>query len=223
MENKSNGYWKIPVVIGVLLLLAAIGLALYNFWDANRAAEASREILDQLQVVIENTPQLPEEPEAPEEETEEEKEYELIDGMWAVKVDKYSYIATLAVPEMQLEVPVMSKWDYTRLRVSPCRYSGSYVTNDLVICAHNYAKHFNRLLVIEPGTEVILTTTRGEVIRYEVTEVGRMEPDQTAEMIENRRNSTNPANWDMTLFTCYPGGETRRYVRCKRILEAPVA
>ena len=58
-------------------------------------------------------------------------------------VDGYNYIGILEIPSLELTFSVMDGWDYTRLKISLCVYSGSYKTNDLVICAHNYARHFS--------------------------------------------------------------------------------
>ena len=58
-------------------------------------------------------------------------------------VDGYNYIGILEIPSLELTFSVMDGWDYTRLKISLCVCSGSYKTNDLVICAHNYARHFS--------------------------------------------------------------------------------
>ena len=37
-----------------------------------------------------------------------------------------------------LELPIMSDWDYGRLKIAPCRYYGSVRGENLVLMAHNY-------------------------------------------------------------------------------------
>lgn len=55
------------------------------------------------------------------------------------------YIGVLSIPSLELELPVISQWDYPALKVAPCRYSGSLYQDNLIICAHNYASHFGKL------------------------------------------------------------------------------
>ena len=58
------------------------------------------------------------------------------------EIQGYDYIAVLYIPVLELELPVMDQWDYTRLTVAPCRYTGSIYSNDLVIAGHAYEPHF---------------------------------------------------------------------------------
>ena len=51
-------------------------------------------------------------------------------------------IGILEIPALDLELPVISSWSYSSLRLAPCRYSGSAYKGDLVIAAHNYQSHF---------------------------------------------------------------------------------
>lgn len=117
----------------------------------------------------------------------------------------YSYIGYLSIPELGLELPVMSDWSYPRLRVAPCRYSGSTKTDDLVILAHNYARHFGRLRRLSPGDAIIFTDMNGVVTRYRVVELEEMSPYAVADMTSGE--------YDLTLFTCTYGGRTRFAIR----------
>ena len=84
-------------------------------------------------------------------------------------VDGYNYIGILEIPSLELTFSVMDGWDYTRLKISPCVYSGSYKTNDLVICAHNYARHFSPGKWIDMGADVYLITVDRKVYQYRIT------------------------------------------------------
>ena len=116
----------------------------------------------------------------------------------------------------------MDRWDYTRLKISPCVYSGSYKTDDLVICAHNYARHFSPVKRIDIGADVYLITVDCRVYHYQVTNRETLQPGAVENMIENTNNTTDETvtnEWDLTLFTCNTGGQTRCAVRCARIRE----
>lgn len=120
-------------------------------------------------------------------------------------IGDYSYIGYLSIPDLGLELPVMSQWSYPRLRVAPCRYSGSTRTDDLVILAHNYARHFGRLRRLSPGDAIIFTDMNGAVTRYRVVELEEMSPYAVADMTSGE--------YDLTLFTCTYGGRTRFAIR----------
>ena len=124
-------------------------------------------------------------------------------------IDGYDYIGILTLPSLELELPVMSEWDYTRLRINPCRYSGSVYLRNMVICAHNYNSHFGRLPDLSIGDELALTDMDGNVFRYRVAEMTTLQPMAVTEMTDS--------GWDLTLFTCTVGGRTRVTVRCEQI------
>ena len=199
------------ILLGLLLLAAAIALTAYNIWDGKRAKDASDTIAAELDDRMPEPTRAPEfEPNPTEMPTEE--------------IDGYLYIGELDIPSRDLHLPVMADWDYERLRISPCRYSGSYYTDDLVICAHNYARHFSPIRWVEPGEEVYFTNVEGKVYRYEVTNRETVQPTSISQMIENQNNSLiggngNAGDWDLTLFTCNTGGQTRCAVRCARVAD----
>ena len=210
MRKNSKG--NILIFLGILMILGAVGLAGYNFWDANRAREAAEQITDQLIDKIDESVK-DEETAAPYVDPNTPMPVEVIDG--------YEYIGILEIPSEDLSLPVMNEWDYTRLKISPCRFTGSYYSDDLVICAHNYDKHLGRLLNIDLGVDVYFTNVEGLTIHYIVTNRETVEPTDVELMIENTVNSeTSLLDWDMTLFTCNLGGQTRCAVRCSRVEDA---
>ena len=210
MRKNSKG--NILIFLGILMILGAVGLAGYNFWDANRAREAAEQITDQLIDKIDESVK-DEETAAPYVDPNTPMPVEVIDG--------YEYIGILEIPSEDLSLPVMKEWDYTRLKISPCRFTGSYYSDDLVICAHNYDKHLGRLLNIDLGVDVYFTNVEGLTIHYIVTNRETVEPTDVERMIENTGNSeTSLLDWDMTLFTCNLGGQTRCAVRCSRVEDA---
>lgn len=197
------------ILLGLLLLLGAGGLTAYNIWDGIRAERASQHIIQEMdigQALVEALDREPDDdPEMP-----------------VIEVEGNYYIGILEIPSLQLTLPVMDRWDYTRLKISPCVYSGSYKTDDLVICAHNYARHFSPVKRIDIGADVYLITVDCRVYHYQVTNRETLQPGAVENMIENTNNTidgTVTNEWDLTLFTCNTGGQTRCAVRCARIRE----
>ena len=197
------------ILLGLLLLLGAGSLAAYNIWDGIRADRASQHIIEEMNIGQDLVEALDREPDQDPE-------------MPVIEVEGNYYIGILEIPSLQLTLPVMDRWDYTRLKISPCVYSGSYKTDDLVICAHNYARHFSPVKRIDIGADVYLITVDCRVYHYQVTNRETLQPGAVENMIENTNNTTDETvtnEWDLTLFTCNTGGQTRCAVRCARIRE----
>ena len=76
-----------------------------------------------------------------------------------------------------------------------------------MICAHNYASHFNGLRTIAMGEDVYFTAVGGKTYHYVITNRETLNPDEAERM-------STPDGWDLTLFTCYIGGATRCTIRC---------
>ena len=206
MHKKTKG--NLLITLGILLIAAAVGLAGYNLWDASRAQKAAGEITGQLISEIESKVEDGKTA-APYIDPNTPMPVEVIDG--------YEYIGVLEIPSEGLSLPVMKEWDYTRLKISPCRFTGSYYSDDLVICAHNYMRHLGPLLQIGIGEDIYFTSVDGLTIHYIVTTRETVEPTAVEQMIENSSNSeTSLLDWDLTLFTCNLGGQTRCAVRCSR-------
>lgn len=126
-----------------------------------------------------------------------------------LKVDGRQYIGVLKIPSLKLQLPIMGEWSYPKLRTAPCRYVGSVYQNNMVICGHNYDRHFGRLKTLKIGAEVDFTDAEGNVFRYKVVELETLKPYAV--------NQMKSGDWDLTLFTCTIGGRTRVTVRCERV------
>lgn len=218
MKKRKGGIF---IIIGLMAIISACGLVFYNIWDGNRAEKASAEIVDKLDTVIPEDRRMSNEPNIEKAPTREEESQakERTPLMPTIDMDGYSYIGVLDIPDLGLHLPVMSEWDLSRLKVSPCHYSGSYYTDDLVILAHNYLRHFSRIKWIDIGAVIYFTNVEGVVYEYKVSNRITLEPKQVTEMISNQHNSSDEEaeDWDLTLFTCNTGGSTRCAVRCVRV------
>lgn len=176
------------------MIAAALCLTGYNLWDAHRAADSVENIVQEME--------LPEETEPP---------AYLLDptmDMPIVELDGNEYIGTLDIPSLELSLPVMSDWSYPKLKLAPCRYTGSAYLDDLIIAAHNYPAHFGSLGNLEEGDAVIFTDADGNQFSYTVSEIKQLPPTALEEM--------ESGDWDLTLFTCTVGGKARVTVRCVR-------
>lgn len=200
---------KICIFIGLLLLAAAACLTSYNLWREARARASSAEALAGLLTKMEkNTPDKTaadalDEREIPDYLLNPEKD------MPVEEINGQKYIGVLKIPDLSLELPVISEWSYPALRTAPCRYKGSIYQNNMIIAAHNYSTHFGNLKNLKQGAEVSFTDVDGNVFYYEVVEIETLNPYAIEEM--------ESGDWDLTLFTCTLGGQSRVTVRCQQV------
>lgn len=179
------------MILGTVLILAALSLVVYNRCQEAAAAREAEQILDRLETITGSQAHVAATP--------------LPDVLPETEIDENRYIGYLRIPSLELELPVMADWSYPQLRVAPCRYYGD-LRSGMVIAAHNYERHFGHIRRLQPGEEVYFVDMNGRAYRYEVAEVEVLAPTAIKEMVS--------ADWDMTLFTCTYGGKTRVTVRC---------
>ncbi len=182
------------MTLGVLFICFAMGLLIYNNYENKKAQESSDVLVDSIRSSI----------------AENELKDIIIDPfdeeMKVTEIDGYGYIGYLSIPALNLDLPVMSEWDYGRLKISPCRYYGSTKTDNLVIAAHNYRLHFGYLGKLKPGDDVVFTDMESETRRYKVDSVELLLPTD-AHKVKDSGDA-------LILYTCTYGGAKRITVRC---------
>ena len=196
------------MILGAALVLGALGLTVYNQQEATQAEQISAAVLPELMEKIREeqsetvteppTQQIPESLRTPEDVE-----------MSEMVIDGQRYIGFLTVPGLELELPVMSDWSYPQLRKAPCRYYGTALGGDLVLMAHNYARHFGSISQLKEGDPVYFTDADGNVHCYAVAVVDVLAPTAVEEM--------TAGEFDLTLFTCTYGGKSRVTVFCDRV------
>ncbi|MCI7019477.1 MAG: sortase [Clostridiales bacterium] len=189
--------------VGLLLIAAALFLSAYNEMASHEARNSAQQVIEQLcETLPTESTAGTEAPAVP--------EYLLDAGreMPVQTINGRDYIGVLSIPSLELELPVISQWDYPALKVAPCRYSGSLYQDNLIICAHNYASHFGKLKTLQPGDTVQFTDMDENVVTFRMVERETLGPTDVEGM--------EAGDWDLTLFTCTVGGQTRVTIRFER-------
>lgn len=207
------------MIMGGLLMSAALLLSIYNIYDARRAevsvALAAEELYTAVEArVTEQQNEQTEDTEVPDYELYPEMEMPL------VEIDGEAYIGFLEVPELELSLPVMGgEWSEAKLKKAPCLYSGSVYMDDMIIAGHNYKSHFSGLKSLREGAEISFLDADGNEFHYILAWTEVIEEYDVEQMLSKREN------WDLTLFTCTYGGRERytlRFVRKQRdIISVP--
>ena len=211
------------VMLGVVLILSALLLFLYNRWEDHRAGQQAELLMDEIQIVIAEKTEHPGKPvtesitkpatKPTEVETEIEESQEILTAeMPTVMIDGYEYIGYLSIPDLELALPVMAEWDYSRLKIAPCRHLGSFRIDDLVIAGHNYETFFGSLYKLKSGAEVMFTDMDGIENRYVlVKDPETLAPDAVDAVLNS--------GYDLVLYTCTPNAEKRVVAFCDRVTE----
>lgn len=223
------------VIMGAVLLAAALLSMLYNEHRDKRAGESSRVMLDELRLMIAERKDISvkgetfydtsaTETEAASQAVTEEPQTENVPFEETaaaapsapvpiaepapIKINGHDCIGYLEIPSLSLSLPVMADWDYAKLDIAPCRHFGSAVNDDLVIAGHNFKRHFSYLTRLRGGESVIYTDTAGTAHYYTVTDVKHIHSDA----VEAVKNSGH----DLVLYTCTFIGDIRSAVFCDR-------
>ena len=200
---------KLCTALGLLLLLAALGLTAYNLWLDARASMSVDVVLERLTPTLSS--RQSELPALSSGEALEEAfvpDYVLNPEMAMPEetIDGRNYIGVLDIPALGLSFPIISEWSYDALQIVPCRYSGSAYLDNLVIAGHNYRSHFASLTQLQSGDAVTFTDMDGTVFRYKVDSLETLSPYAISDMTSG--------GWPLTLFTCTVGGQSRLAIRC---------
>lgn len=195
--NKKGSRW---ILLGMAMIIASILWASYNIFVTNHAGKSAEAAAKQLEEVIPTASST--------DETEEEYPDYILNpnmDMPMKKLDDAVYIGLLEIPDLGLKLPIQKQWSYSNMKISPCRYEGSVYTNNMVICGHNYTKHFRPLFHIQSGTDVYFTDIDGNRFAYQVIEREVLNGKDVENMLSG--------SWDLTLFTCNSSGTSRVTVR----------
>lgn len=207
-------------VLGVLLMLLGTGLVvgamfllLKNRQEDLEALTFSRDVLPEIRQQIQISAQTEPAETAAAKELSDYIPAEYLAPEDLVMTEKtingYAYIGYLSIPDLNLELPVMSGWDSRRLQIAPCRYTGTLRGRDLVIMAHNYNSHFGRLSQLVTGSRLQFTDMDGKTWSYEVVAMDILSAESVEEM--------TAGEYDLTLFTCAANRSHRVTVRCNLI------
>ena len=211
----SKRLGRFCMITGTVLVVSALSLALWNRNTDIKGKEASQKVLVVLsEEIAEN--------QAENEKIEENMGTPTGDDLFAeyeeeiktetiVEVDGNGYLGVVTLPALDIELPVMSEWSYPGLKKAPCRYKGSYISDDMIICAHNYNSHFGGIRNMNTGDPVDFTDCEGNVYNYEVVQIDEINGGDIEAM--------EAGEWELTLFTCTYGGKSRVTIRCRLLAD----
>lgn len=199
--NELRNLGNALIVLGVLLLVSATILVMYNIDQDGDVGKATGEIVSELSDEIAGRENM-----MPKNEDEAIAMQQK--GKYVISIDGHEYIGYLTVPSQSLELPILSECSAQNLKVAPCRYSGGAFADHFVLAGHNYRSHFGKLTNLSVGDTVRFTNVVGAVFEYKVVELQSLRPTAVSSMKSDE--------FDLSLFTCNLAGNARFTVRCMR-------
>lgn len=203
MKSKRRNIGNIFIITGLVLLLGAAGLFVFNMRENNLYDEESGDLTDKVKTHIGET--------SPSGQTESSEQPDVQNDEIKMKVqyvDNATVDGILTIPAINFEMAVYDTWNDELLRKSVCRYYGSPSTDDFVIAGHNYRSGFGKLKKLKVGDEVFFTDMEGNTTRYIIKQTEVIEGTDVTGMISG--------GWHLSLYTCTYGGKARFTVRCMK-------
>ena len=187
-----HGIGRVFTYIGIAFILLALGISVkVDYEDYKAGVDSSNALATLNDVVLDNNNV----------EVQETNKIKNIDG--------FDYYGIIALPSINIELPLLSTWSYDNLKKGANIYYGSIEGNNLVICGHSYRLHFKYLSKLENGSNIVITDLNGNNYIYEVVEKVVIDPYETVEVIET--------GYDLVIFSCYNSGTQRMVIHANRI------
>ena len=211
MKRKLFG--TVCAALGILLVTASLAAIGYILWNEELSGLHAQQAMEQLlqQVPEETVPATPDSADTPvmRPESTQSPADPAFRPMPEVMIDGVPYVGYLSIPALNLELPVIGQSNEANLEIAPCRFYGTVYNKNFVIGGHRYRRHFRKLSTLGYGERLSFTDMEGNVYTYEVVEYEVLEPNQAEYLCSG--------DWDLSLFTCTPGGLTRVVLRCLRV------
>ena len=231
LKRKKRMY-KIDFFISIFLVCILFSYYIYAEYDKNKNEEISKEILSDLSfednvaddttikfannaiVVILNSEDpfqvVYSEPVEDEDPVDNRQWRETSNGT------RYYPIATINIPKIDCEYPIIDRTTDELLKISPCKFHGAdpNQVGNFCIVGHNYRndKFFSHVPELSIGDEIEITDRIGDTgtLTYKVYDKYVVDPEDT-ECTTQRTNGMK----EITLITCTRDSKQRVIVKAR--------
>ncbi len=228
--RRKKKLFKLQFFLCVFLACLLFSYYIYAEYDRGKSEEVSQEILmgmtkrreekevdntikkkdNVIIVALDDSNEVINVPEVVPEEQPSTEVYTTADG------EDYTIEATVRVPRLDIEYPVISETSESLLKISVNKYWGPSPNEigNYCIVGHNYKskKMFGRLSEVVSGDIIELEGVNGKTVKYSVYDKYTVDPDDTActsQLTNGRR--------EVTLITCTNYGTQRLVVKAREI------
>lgn len=222
--KKKKKIYQFAFIISIICICLLSSYYIYAEYDRNKNEQISQELLagmdnttfqddDGILTVIlsqDDQNHIPEDTEIDQNENQRSNQYAEANGI------TYSIDATLNIPSLGINYPVLSDTSEELLKISLNKFWGpnpNQVGNYCIV-GHNYTnkKMFGKLADIQSGDTVELTDASGKKVKYAVYNKFIVEPDDVActSQLTNGKK-------EVTLITCTNHGKQRLVVKAREV------
>ncbi len=156
MSRKNDVIRKIPIIIGVCLLAAAIVLLFAWQWNIHTSEQKIKEYVNVIRELI---------PEPQGAVPEERRD----NTMSTLSIDGTDFVGILELPRFESNIPVCADWGNPAKY--PCRFSGSVYDRTMQIGGTSQKGQYDFYRDISVGDSVFFTDMEGNRFSYTVTDI----------------------------------------------------
>ncbi len=191
MKRLSN--WII--VIGILLILCALGLLVVLNISTQKAKEETEYTVSQIKELL------------PPESAGEACAYSSAE-MPSLEINGKDVIGLLRIDVTDTELPIGGKWDKSSLISFPQRFSGSVYDGTLIVGGYDRKGQLDCLKKLDIGDEISVTDMTGARYTYNVEQIDRSKSAKADDLEDER--------FGLTLFVQDEGTPEYIIVRCSQ-------
>lgn len=151
---------NIPLMLGIVLLVGAMGLVLFSQVQGDLASRRAQSLVTEIEALLpEKTKGIPED--------------RADRSMPVLQVEGMDFSGILEVPAFGVALPIYSQWDTGKLSSFPCRYFGNVYDGSLIVGGSDRKGQFDFCGRIDIGNAVVVTDMTGAQYIYTVHTVER--------------------------------------------------
>ncbi len=196
------------IAAGIILIILAVVIAVYNYYCNARAAENIQSIISSIETITPSDNVILQVQKQSKKIPDSGKYSELP----SLEINGSFYIGILKISSLNLVLPVLSNYSAKNLDIAPCRCNNSNKYNNsknLIIEGRNYASHFGQLGSLTAGDQIIFTDSLGKIYNYEVSKLSTVSKHEKVKNLAGDR--------ELVLFCDVDFGFRRLAVFCSPI------
>lgn len=223
MKRKKK-FFKVEFFLSVFLVCLLSSYYIYAEYDRNKSEQVSQEILASMTSIeqeekLESIVVILNSAFAEEQEVdiiEEPEEIPSVQLATSSDGTEYYTIATINIPKISVNYPILSETTTELLKISPCKFWGAdpNKVGNFCIVGHNYRNNlfFSKVPTLEYGDIIEITDLSGKMVKYSVYDKYTVDPNDTACTSQLTNGRT-----EITLITCTNDSKQRWVVKATAI------
>ena len=223
--KRKKKFFKIEFFLSVFLVCLLSSYYIYAEYDRNKSEQVSQEILASMTMTAEQEEKLESivvilnSAFAEEQEvslTEEPQEIPSVQIATSSDGTDYYTIATINIPKIGVNYPILSETTTELLKISPCKFWGAdpNKVGNFCIVGHNYRNSlfFSKVPTLEYGDIIEITDLSGKTVKYSVYDKYQVDPDNTSCTSQLTNGRT-----EITLITCTNDSKQRVIIKATAV------